>query len=530
MPLCCTNATCSVRERRPNDPPSIEPGFERNQKLGSFGAGCLDGALMPFTPQRRFPASDAVRLSEILGALSHALDLTEGQPPGHCVRSTWIGMRIGTAMALPKEQLWELYYAVMMKDLGCSSNAARICQLYLSDDIAFKRDFKSVNDSLPKVLGFVFSHTGLKSGLAERLKAILHIMQNGGDIADDLIETRCQRGAAIAASLRLPTPVCDGIHSLDEHWNGGGRPDRLTGRRIPLYARIALLAQVVDVFHRSSGREAALTEVRRRAGTWFDPDVVDSFDRAAQDPGFWETLESPELEAAVFALEPKRSSIVVDEDYLDDIARAFAQVIDSKSPFTSGHSERVAVYADLVAAEMGYGGDRRRWLRRAALLHDIGKLGVSNSILDKNGKLDDEQWREMRHHATLSETILERVTPFRDMARIGGGHHERLDGKGYPRGLKGDEIEPDTRIVSVADVFDALTADRPYRAAMPVEKALGIMRADVGTAFDPACLAALERALDSLEGRSSPGRAKPPQPDRGSFHGHDQIARSSRTG
>ena len=162
--------------------------------------------------------------------------------------------------------------------------------------------------ALPKVLGFVFSHTGLKSGLAERLKAILHIMQNGGDIADDLIETRCQRGAAIAASLRLPTPVCDGIHSLDEHWNGGGRPDRLAGQRIPLYARIALLAQVVDVFHRSSGREAALTEARRRAGTWFDPDVVDSFDRAAQDPGFWETLESPELEAAVFALEPKRSS------------------------------------------------------------------------------------------------------------------------------------------------------------------------------------------------------------------------------
>ena len=190
----------------------------------------------------------------------------------------------------------------------------------------------------------------------------------------------------------------------------------------------------------------------------------------------------------------------------------------------------MAVYADLVAAEMGYGGDRRRWLRRAALLHDIGKLGVSNSILDKNGKLDDEQWREMRHHATLSETILERVTPFRDMARIGGGHHERLDGKGYPRGLKGDEIEPDTRIVSVADVFDALTADRPYRAAMPVEKALGIMRADVGTAFDPACLAALERALDSLEGRSSPGSQSRPSRLAGSYLGLDQIALSSRTG
>ena len=436
-----------------------------------------------------------VRLSEILGALSHALDLTEGQPPGHCVRATWIGMHVGKAMGLNEAQLWELYYTVMMKDLGCSSNAARICELYLSDDIGFKRDFKSVNDSLPSVLGFVFSHTGLKANLSECLRAILNIMQNGGKITDGLIETRCQRGATIAASLRLPQAVCDGIHSLDEHWNGGGRPDHLVGDAIPLPARIALLAQVVDVFHRPTGREAALAEGRKRAGSWFDPDAVAAFERAAALPSFWKTLESDHLEDAVFDLEPAGPAAEIDEAYLDDIARAFAHVIDSKSPFTSGHSERVAVYADLVAAEMGYGETRRRWLRRAALLHDIGKLGVSNAILDKNGKLDDEQWVEMRNHALLSERILERVTPFREMARIGGAHHERLDGRGYPRGLGADAIELDTRIVSVADVFDALTADRPYRAAMPVAKALAIMRDDVGRAFDPDCFAALERAL-----------------------------------
>ena len=440
-----------------------------------------------------------VRLSEVLGALSHALDLTEGQPPGHCMRSTWIGMHIAGMLGLDTDRQWEVYYTVMMKDLGCSSNAARICQLYLSDDIGFKRDFKSVSDSLPSVLGFVFSHTGLKAGLSDRLKAILNILQNGGRITDGLIETRCQRGAAIAASLRLPQAVCDGIHSLDEHWDGGGRPDRLAGEVIPLPARIALLAQVVDVFHRSTGREAALAEARKRSGSWFDPSVVEAFEYAALVPGFWEMLETDDLERAVFDLEPGGSAAEVDDDYLDDIARAFAHVIDTKSPFTSGHSERVAVYADLVAAELGYDDFRRRWLRRAALLHDIGKLGVSNAILDKNGKLDDEQWVEMRNHAVLSESILERVTPFREMARIGGAHHERLDGRGYPRGLRAEEIEPETRIVSVADVFDALTADRPYRPAMPVHKALEIMREDVGQAFDPQCFEALERALLSMD-------------------------------
>lgn len=440
-----------------------------------------------------------IRLSELLGALSHALDLTEGQPAGHCVRCCWIGVHIGRALGLPDLELWELYYTILLKDLGCSTNAARICQLYLADDLSFKHDYKTVSDRLPHVLGFVFAHTGLKAGLADRFRAILNILQNGGEIARELIETRCQRGAEIARQLRFPTAVCDGILSLDEHWNGLGKPERLAGAAIPLYARIALLAQIVDVFHRSAGREAAMTEVRSRAGTWFDPHAVACFERVAADDRFWEVLSSEDVETEVFALEPARRQILVDEDYLDDIARAFAQIIDSKSPFTSGHSERVAVYADLIAEQMGFAPARRRWLRRAALLHDIGKLGVSNAILDKNGKLDDAEWVAMRNHATLSENILSRIAVFHEMARIGGGHHERLDGKGYPKGLAADAIAIETRIMSVADVFDALTANRPYRAAMPIPKALGIMAADLGTAFDPACFAALERALEALD-------------------------------
>lgn len=220
----------------------------------------------------------------------------------------------------------------------------------------------------------------------------------------------------------------------------------------------------------------------------------------AVDEGFWTMLGSDTLEDALFALEPAQGTVSIDDDYLDDIARAFAQVIDSKSPFTSGHSERVAVYADMIAAEMGYSVDRRRWLRRAALLHDIGKLGVSNAVLDKNGPLDQTEWQSMRDHARMSETILARVAVFNDMARIGGSHHERLDGKGYPRGLTADAIEPETRIVSVADVFDALTADRPYRKAMPVEQAFAILHQESGTALDPACVSALADALGSLRG------------------------------
>ena len=437
-------------------------------------------------------------LSELIGALSHALDITEGQAEGHCVRSCWIGMHVGRAMGLPDETLWELYYTLLLKDLGCSSNAARICELYLTDDLSFKHDFKTVNGSLPKVLKFVIGHTGLGAGLTERFKAIAHIVQHGDEIAQELIQTRCTRGADIARQLRFGDGVAAGIHSLDEHWNGGGRPERLKGEAIPVLSRIALLAQVVDVFNVSDGADAACWEVEDRCGSWFDPAVVSAFRRCAADPAFWEQLSAPSLEAAVFALEPGRFVVALDEDYLDEIAIAFGQVVDAKSPYTAGHSARVALYTEGIAAELGLSLPRRRWLRRAALLHDMGKLGVSNAVLDKPGKLDEDEWAAVKRHAQYTESILSRIDAFGELAQVAGAHHERLDGRGYPRGLQAAEISLETRIITTADIFDAITAERPYRGAVPVDKTLAIMREEVDKAIDARCLAALEQIVDSL--------------------------------
>jgi len=442
------------------------------------------------------PVSDtAIRVAEIMSALSRALDMTEGQPPGHCVRACWIGMQVGRQLGYPVDMLGDLYYTLLLKDLGCSSNAARICALYLADDLAFKRDFKLVDTSLSQVLGFVLSHTGLQSGLAERFRSVFNILQNGGTIARELIETRCQRGAEIARQMHFSEAVARGILDLDEHFDGGGKPQGLAGAAISPFARIALMCQVIDVFCVSGGRRAALREIERRRGSWFDPACVDAFLVVERQDGFWETLARDDVGAMVLALEPAQMLRLADEDYLDDIAAAFARVIDAKSPFTSGHSDRVALFTDMIAEEMGYDLAARRTIKRAALLHDIGKLGVSNAILDKNGKLDDDEWRAMRSHAAYSEEILERIAAFADLARIAGAHHERLDGKGYPNGLAGDQIGMDTRIISTADVFDALTADRPYRAAMPVAKAFAILDADAGKSHDPVCIEALKRAI-----------------------------------
>ena len=443
-----------------------------------------------------------MRLAELIGALSHALDLTEGQPKGHCVRACWIGVHVGKTLGLERGPLRDLYYTLLLKDLGCSSNAARICELYLTDDLAFKRGYKTVGDGLPEVLGFVFAHTGLGAGLAARLRAIANILRNGKQITDDLIQTRCTRGAAIARRLRFGDAVAAGIASLDEHWNGSGRPEGLAGQAIPLSARIALLAQVVDVFHTLGGRDAALREGRERAGSWFDPALVRAIEHVGSDDAFWRTLASADVERAVFAMEPGAGEVVVDDDYLDDIAAAFGEVVDSKSPYTSGHSERVARIADTLAERLGIAVARRRWLKRGALLHDVGKLGVSNAILDKPGPLDDDEWACMRQHAAHTEAILGRIGAFTELARVAGAHHERLDGAGYPRGLAGDAIALETRIITTADVFDAISADRPYRAAVPIPQTLAIMRASIGTAIDPLCFEALEQIVDAPPARA----------------------------
>lgn len=438
-----------------------------------------------------------LRLSELISALSHALDITEGQPEGHCLRSCWIGMHVGRHIGLSAEDLWNLYYTILLKDLGCSSNAARICELYLTDDLSFKRDFKTVGDSAQAVLNFVLSHTGLRSPLAERFGAVLNILRNGKERADELIQTRCQRGAEIARLLRFPESVATGIYHLDEHHNGKGRPHGLAGREIPLYSRIALLSQVADVFHTSGGPAAVREELQLRRGQWFDPELVDALLELA-DADFWWQLRSDDISAAVLALEPAWKVVQLDEDYLDDIASAFGQIVDSKSPYTSGHSARVALYVDLMAETMGLGSDRRRWLRRGALLHDIGKLGVSNSILDKPGKLDDDEWAAVRAHAMHTEAILSRIDAFAELARVSGAHHERLDGAGYPRGLSGDEISAETRIITCADIFDAITAARPYRGAVPVDETLAIMAKSVGTAIDPDCFNVLKATVRRL--------------------------------
>jgi putative nucleotidyltransferase with HDIG domain len=255
------------------------------------------------------------------------------------------------------------------------------------------------------------------------------------------------------------------------------------------------------VFWTHRGPEEAVEVVRRRLGRWFDPQVARAFLEAQADEGFWDALDGEGLDDRVASLEPADHVLACDEARLDRVASAFARVIDAKSPWTYRHSERVRAFAMGIADELGLPEQRHALLSRAALLHDLGKLGVPNTILDKPGRLTDAEFAVIRRHPADSERILRRVAPFRAFAEVAGAHHERMDGGGYHRGRPAGRLPVEARILATADPFEALTASRPYRPGLPADEALAVLRRDVGSGVDAACLSALERFLTTPAGR-----------------------------
>jgi putative nucleotidyltransferase with HDIG domain len=429
-----------------------------------------------------------IAMSGVIGALSHALDIAEGQPPGHAVRSCLIGMRLAAELDLDAAERSDLFYALLLKDAGCSANANRMAALFATDDRSAKASAKLVDwTDRRATLLWSLRTAAPGAGLRRRVQVLRGIVDEG-DVTRSFMEARCDRGAEIARMLFLSEETAEGIRSLDEHWDGHGLPDGLRGEQIPLAARIACIAQTVEAFHARGGIKAARAMVKRRSGSWFDPALVDAFVSFCDDHQFWAQLKAPD----VSKWEPPDVAIAADDDRLDRIAEAFARVIDAKSPFTASHSQRVAEIADGIASVLDLDTDGRRTLRRAALLHDIGKLAISNRVLDKPGSLTDEEFRAIQTHPVHTLSILERAPCFAQLAELAANHHEKLDGSGYPRSLTADTLDLPMRILAVADIYEALTADRPYRRALPDHEALAIISKDVPDRLDPDVRDALE--------------------------------------
>lgn len=434
-----------------------------------------------------------IALSDVIGSLSYALDIVEGQPPGHALKSCLIGMRIAGELELDAQSRSDLFYALLLKDAGCSANSSRMSQVFAADDITAKATSKLVDWSDGRASALWAIRTAASGDGVRKRVQTLRAMRGEGELTRQFMEARCDRGAEIARMLFLTESTASAIRSLDEHWDGRGMPDGLRGEEIPLAARILCLAQTLEVFHRERGVRAAREIAITRRGTWFDPSLVDAFLGFCDDRDFWSSLERPD----VSRWEPGELALSADDARLDRIAEAFARVIDAKSPFTARHSERVAELAVGTAAVLGFDAQQRRTMKRAGLLHDIGKLAISNRILDKPGKLTDEEFRAIQTHPVHTLQILERAPCFAEFAELAANHHEKLDGSGYPRGLAADALDLPMRVLAVADIYEALTAKRPYRDPLPMEVALAIIDQDVPARLDHDVRVALEAHIGS---------------------------------
>ena len=436
-------------------------------------------------------------MSEVLGALSFALDLTDGQPMGHALRTCLIGMEFADRLGLPLADRRDLYYASLLKDVGCSSNSARVFELFGGNAAVAAGQGGPVQwDQYFKASRFGLGKSARGVSWIDRARRVAAIARVGPEVAVELVETRATRGAEIVGRLGFGLAVAQAVRSIDERFDGSGCPHGIRGGEIPLLARIIALAQTLEVFAMVDGPRAALRVVQSKIKPWFDPVLIKACQGLTERLAGFTALDEESLRRAVREQEPGGAALLAGPGTLDRIALGFADIVDAKSPFTARHSSRVTEVSLRIAAKLGHDVDELAELKRAALLHDIGKLSVPNSILDKPGPLSADEWETVRLHPYYTQRILEHIRGLERLAFIAASHHERLDGRGYFRGLHGDEIPEPSRILATADIFDALSAPRPYRPALPEEMVLRLMERDREIGLCGVCLDALNETLE----------------------------------
>ena len=414
-------------------------------------------------------------------------------PPPPPPRSAYLALRIADELQFTDAEKKDLLYACLLKDAGCSDNSARIHKMFGGDDLITKQRVKLIDwSSTLESVKFAYLNMDRGGSVVGKLRRMAASLGTPEGTMDHLTRARCTRGAQIALKLGFGSAVAEAVRNVDEHWDGKGAPQKMKGEEIPILARIVNVAQTLEVFSSTFDRENAYEMLRLRSGRWFEPDLVAAAGSFAADGTFWsrhakhlagdeQTLWSPEWLAEATPAD------------IDGICRAFADIVDAKSDFTGSHSSRVTGYTIEIAEQFGYDEESLSTLRRAALLHDIGKLGISNAILDKPDRLTAEEFASIKEHPKFSFQILCRIKGFERISQIASAHHEKLDGSGYWRGLAAGELDRDMRILAVADIYDALLAERPYRAAMPLEKVWKILDEESQSALDPECVAAVKK-------------------------------------
>lgn len=426
--------------------------------------GAVDGR----TPSAERP----IRAAEVVGALSLATDLGTGQPLEHALRTAVLAVRLGELAGASAQDLADTYYVALLHASGCTSNGHEAAQLF-GDDIAHRAAFFLIDTTnAAEVLAFYRAHVGAGRAPEVRAAMIEDAIANAGPRSRDAFATMCEVAQRFAGWLDLGSSIQAALEFVFARWDGRGFPD-VRGDEIPPPMRLLHVARDISLFLSAAGPVEVRAVVERRAGAAYEPRLaeialanLDDLLAELDEAHMWQQA----LESEPF---PK---IWIAGARVDAAFLAIAALTGLKSPWLREHSTGVAELAEAAAWRAGLPADSITLLRRAALAHDLGRIGVSNAIWEKPGALGFGEWERVRLHPHFAERAFAQSPALAPIGLLAGSHHERLDGSGYHRGTRAQGLDQSARILAAADCYAAMCEARPYRPALEVQAAAAELR------------------------------------------------------
>jgi HD-GYP domain-containing protein (c-di-GMP phosphodiesterase class II) len=419
-------------------------------------------------------SADRVRTAEVVAALSLATDLGMGFPLEHSLRSTLVALRLADRLGVDDATLGQTYYGSPLVHIGCTADAEVAAALF-EEGAALTHFVPVAFGSMVDVMAGVARGLGGSGGPAalRAVRGVARLPRAARGLRHHQA-AMCDVGRMLTDRLGLPDSVSGMFGHLTERWDGRGQPDGLRGEQLPMALRIIHVATDAAIQRFAGGDDQAVRVVRKRAGHAFDPEVATMF---ADHAG--ELLAAEDGQSAwddVLAREPA-PHLVLTGDALDGALAAIGEFSDLLSPFLVGHAAGVA---DLAAAAAQRGGLTERevaGVRRAASVHDLGRVAIAAHIWQKPGALTPDEWERVRLHPYYTERVLARSPLLSALAQTAGCHHERFDGTGYHRGLAAPNLSASARLVAAADAYHAMTEPRPHRRELAPQDAADVLAA-----------------------------------------------------
>ena len=418
---------------------------------------------------------EPVRLSELVATLSLVSDLGMGRPMERVLRQTVIAMRLADAAGLGPEVSAATYSPSLLTWVACATDTSELAELF-GDETTLYADSHDDDLAGMTMAMFVARHLGHGSARLKRVGMIGTFLATAGRSVQEVMESHCQSASELADRLQLGEAVCVPLVQAFERWDGRGIPGRVGHADLAPAIRVVHLADGIEAFHHRGGVDAAVEVATTRRGTQFDPGLVDCF--CASPDVILAGIGTFQAWDQVIDLDPRLGEELTDGQ-LDAALFALGDFADLKSPLRSGHSRGVAALVGDAARSAGMADGDLRDLVRAGAIHDVGMVGVTSAVWDATDPWSVTQQERARTHPYLTGRMFARVPALAPVVACASQHHERLDGSGYPHGLKGSSITAPARLLAAADVYHALREPRPQRPALAADAAAEVLRDEV---------------------------------------------------